>query len=555
PVKNIARIEVMRGPGSALFGADAFAGTINIITKTAQDIDGIQTGVRAGSFDTKDAWLLHGGKWAGFDTAFSLELHSTDGHKEVIDADALSIAKSPFNASASLAPGPVSNRRDTLDTRLDLSRGDWRLRLGYQGRYNVGNGAGVSQVLDPQGRGDSDRYNADLTYHNPIFTKDWDVTAQLSYFSTTQITKLTLYPPGARAGFPDGVLANPDVYERHWRFSLSGLYTGIQNHRINLGAGVNYSDLYKTRETKNFGPPGLTPLGSVVDVTDTAPFLRPHKRDVYYALVQDEWAFAPDWALTAGARWDHYSDFGDTINPRLALVWQTRFDLTTKLLYGRAFRAPSFAELYNINNPVQLGNPSLTPEVINTTELVFDYRPLSDLRSKLSLFRYKMNDIIRFTPDPGATTSTARNTGSQTGYGFELEGDWKASSSLRLRGNYSFQLSEDNSTGTDAGNAPHHHVFAGADWKFMPNWIVGGQLNWVGARKRASGDTRPAINNYMTIDTILRYKEKGSPWAAAFSVHNLLDADAREPSPAPGSIPNDLPLPGRNFLMEVSYDF
>src|SRR3990172_6751733 len=53
PVRDIARIEVVRGPGSALFGADAFAGTINIITKTAGDINGTQAGVRTGSFNTK----------------------------------------------------------------------------------------------------------------------------------------------------------------------------------------------------------------------------------------------------------------------------------------------------------------------------------------------------------------------------------------------------------------------------------------------------------------------------------------------------------------------
>jgi iron complex outermembrane receptor protein len=55
PIENVARIEVIRGPGSALYGADAFAGVINIITKTAADINGSQFGVRAGSFGSGDA--------------------------------------------------------------------------------------------------------------------------------------------------------------------------------------------------------------------------------------------------------------------------------------------------------------------------------------------------------------------------------------------------------------------------------------------------------------------------------------------------------------------
>ncbi|HLA74854.1 MAG TPA: TonB-dependent receptor, partial [Gammaproteobacteria bacterium] len=554
PVKDIARIEVVRGPGSALFGADAFAGTINIITKTAEDINGTQAGVRAGSFNTKDAWLLHGKQWGGFDLAFSMELHSTDGQDEFITADAQTASDQTHHTHASLAPGPVSMRADTLDTRLDVSRGDWRLRLGYQGRYDVGSGAGIAQALDPQGSGDSDRYNADLTYRNPVFTGNWDVTAQLSYFSTTQITDLTLYPPGALGLFPEGVIGNPHVYERHQRLSLSGLYKGIQRHHITLGTGFTYGDLYKTTETKNFTAP-LVPLGSVVDVTDTAPFLRPHDRSIYYGLVQDEWTFVRDWALTTGLRWDHYSDFGDTVNPRLALVWQTRFDLTSKLLYGRAFRAPSFAEQYNINNPVVLGNPALRPETINTLELVFDYHPLTDLHTGVSLFRYKMDDIIRFVPDPGATTSTAQNAGSQTGYGFEWETKWDVNRALGLSGNYAFQRSTDENSGHDAGNAPHHHVFARADWRFSPGWNLDTQVNWVAQRDREPTDVRPKIADYTTVDMVLRYQEKQAQWAATFAIRNLFDADARAPSPSPGSITYDLPLPGRNAAVELQYDF
>jgi iron complex outermembrane receptor protein len=65
PLENVARIEVIRGPGSALYGADAFAGVVNIITKTAADMAGTQFGVRAGSFKSRDAWVQHGGKWGG----------------------------------------------------------------------------------------------------------------------------------------------------------------------------------------------------------------------------------------------------------------------------------------------------------------------------------------------------------------------------------------------------------------------------------------------------------------------------------------------------------
>jgi outer membrane receptor for ferrienterochelin and colicins len=82
----------------------------------------------------------------------------------------------------------------------------------------------------------------------------------------------------------------------------------------------------------------------------------------------------------------HYSDFGDTFNPRIALVWQSAYNLTTKFMYGRAFRAPSFSELFNVNNPVAQGNDSLDPESIDWYELAFDYQPRADLRTGLNLF-------------------------------------------------------------------------------------------------------------------------------------------------------------------------
>src|SRR5450759_2515995 len=90
PVENIARIEVIRGPGSALYGADAFSGVINIITKTAADINSTQAGLRAGSGNSRDAGGQHGGAWGSFDAAAYLRVGHTDGQHQIIAADAQS---------------------------------------------------------------------------------------------------------------------------------------------------------------------------------------------------------------------------------------------------------------------------------------------------------------------------------------------------------------------------------------------------------------------------------------------------------------------------------
>ena len=87
PVESISRVEVIRGPGSAIYGADAFAGVINIVTKSASDINGTEFGARYGSFNSKDGWLLHGGEYGDFEFAFMAEFQTTDGHHEDVDSD------------------------------------------------------------------------------------------------------------------------------------------------------------------------------------------------------------------------------------------------------------------------------------------------------------------------------------------------------------------------------------------------------------------------------------------------------------------------------------
>lgn len=200
PVQAISRIEVVRGPGSAVYGADAFAGVINIITKSKQDINGTEVGGRVGSFDTYDGWGLHGGEWAGFDVAAIVEYHDTQGQKGIINADAQTAFDHQFGTHASLAPGPVNLQRQNVDARLELSREHWRFHAGLQNRGNKGNGAGIAQALDPVNRYASDRWNVDLNYDNPNFAEDWNVKAQLSYFDTSQEVErdLTLFPAGAR---------------------------------------------------------------------------------------------------------------------------------------------------------------------------------------------------------------------------------------------------------------------------------------------------------------------------------------------------------------------
>lgn len=560
PVEHIARIEVIRGPGSALYGADAFAGVVNIITKTAADTPGTRVGLRSGSFGTHDGWVQHGGKLGPLDVSAYLRVGSTDGARSIIEKDAA-------QPVVTRAPGPVNLGHDAVDGNLELSHGPWRARMGYKLRSDVGSGAGVASALDPIGKGRSERTEGDVSWTEPQFAADWGVGLQASFMRYVEqaTTNYVLLPPGTTLGpgntFTDGLIGGPNKWERQMRLSGFATYSGFSGHSIRLGLGYDDLDLYKTTEYRNFNA-NYTRIGTgswsdVTDFTDTSlKFMLPQRRRVGYAYVQDEWRFQPDWMLTTGVRQDHYSDFGTTTNPRIALVWSAAYDLTAKLLYGQAFRAPSFNEQHGINNPVLGGNPSLKPETIRTVEAALAWTPRDTLQLNLSLFRYSMRDIIRSVANTTAPPANlTQNLGEQTGHGAELEMVWDPMRSLRLSGNLSFQKSIDQLTHADAGYAPHRHAYVQADWAFAQGLTLSGQVNHVAGRKRPAGDVRAPIRDYTTLDMSLRSRIAGTAWELSGMLRNLLDADAREPSLANGGIINDLPVAPRAAYVQAQYRY
>jgi len=564
PLENVARIEIIRGPGSALYGADAFSGVINIITKTAADTPGTEFGVRVGSFNSKNAWVQHGGQWGAVDVAAYLNVGNTDGSKPIILADAGRLH------GATDAPGPENNGYDAVDGSFNLGYGKYRLNVGYKLRDNAGTGVGPASALDPVGREKSERITADLSWNDPQFAKNWGLGYTASYLHYLEDSTLNIYPPGATfptGTFPNGMIASPARWENQARVSGYATYSGFSGHNLRLGLGHDDLNLYKVRTLRNYiigttpGPLFGVPDpdlafngGKVVDTSSVQPHVTPHDRKIDYLYVQDEWNFAPDWMLTAGVRHDNYSDFGGTTNPRLAIVWDATLDFTAKLLYGEAFRAPSFNEMYGIN-PNSNGNPNLMPESIKTLEAAFAWQARKDAQVNLNLFRYDIKNVIRSVNNAIAGTgATFQNTGNLHGSGIELEAVWDANRNVRLTGNYSYQKSIDEATHQDAGYAPHNHIYLRGDWRFASGWVSSTQVNRVMDRVRPAGDTRPEVPDYTTVDLTLRSNGGQGKWNFSASVRNLFDADVREPSLAPGSaIPNDLTMAGRSAWLQAIY--
>lgn len=356
--------------------------------------------------------------------------------------------------------------------------------------------------------------------------------------------------------FTEVVIGRPIQKDENFAIESVLHYSGIEDHNIRVSVG-HLTKEFEAQEFKNFGPLAQDFTedfkdGSLTDVSGTPFVYMPNvDRDVNYISLQDEWKMAKDWELTAGLRYDDYSDFGDTFNPRLALVWQARHNLTAKALYGKAFRAPSFDELYAINNPVILGNPSLDPEKINTYEIAFDYRPNFDWKLLLSVFSYRAENLIVYTPI-SAGGNRASNAAEQDGFGAEFEAHWKVNSELNLKFGYSYQDSDDAETSETIADAPGNMLDFAIDWDISEKVSLHADTRWINDRNRPANDPRERIDDYNWTNLNLIYHISENI-DASLSVRNVFDEDAREPSD--GQIVEDYPLEERGIWFKVTTTF
>ncbi len=516
PVSAVERIEIIRGPGSALFGSDASAGVINIITKTASPIQHSTVGVSAGSYDTRAGWLQHGASWNGFDIGVTAELSSSGGH-------APSISQAAQGTS-----GRANYAWDGQDLRFSASRDHLQMRASFMQHTNLATGLNGAGVMDPLNRSNDSQYNLALDYDNPAFARDWGLNLaaryrDLKYSSGNGFAAPTTTDPGAREFL--------DSAERQASLEVSGLYSGFSRHALRVGGGLASNDIYQVWQ---------------VDPTDPAYPIPKNSRRNAFLYLQDVWSLRQDWEVTVGLRHDAYNDFGRADMPRLALVWQSTERLGSKLMYGEAYRAPSYQELY-YKTAANTPNPNLKPERSKTLELDFEYLAARDLKLNLNVYRFTRTDLI-------AADATAahqfQNYGSLMARGTELEAHWQAAPSLRLSGNVSYR--KEALTVFSDVNAPAKSAYLRLDWAFQPRWNWDLQANGYGARPLLAGDTRQPLGAFGIVDTTLRY-QPDQHWEFAVSLRNLLNADARDYTSK--ALTNDLPLPGRNGYAELRYTF
>ena len=555
PVENIQRIEIIRGPGSAVYGENAFSATINIITKDAKDIDGVRVSSGYGSFDTYEENVVFGRTCGKVNISGMAHYRQTTGFDGIVEEDSLSPA--PF----SQAPGKVHDGRQEYDLNLRVTYKDIYVEGLYINKNEcpfIGPQFALNDESDLESNyvfvetGYKKTFNEKLTLKPRIYYDQFDN----NYFFESQ-PEGTMVPLGDINGdgipdfitYPDGIIGNAIATQKIAGTEIPFDYELFDKNVLTLGFEYRLINQTNVHFSSNFDTETLAPK----DFSESSDFIKEATRRIWAVYMQDTWEITDTLNLTLGVRHDQYNDFGGQISPRAGLTWAFMKDASLKLLYGKAFRAPNFAELFTDNNPAILGNEDLDPEEIKTYEIGLSYRFNKHVTSSINYFYNDINDLIVLNAqESNQNIRRYENFGNARVQGIEMETKVDIVKDNYVFMNYSFQHSEDDD-GNDLPFVAQHKGNFGVNvhyWKYI-NTNLSTFVS--GSRSREGDDSRSDPPAYALLNLSVIGKGFFKTMEVQGTVFNLLDKDYSDPGPI--SIPDDFPRPERTFFVGLSYQF
>lgn len=441
------QVEFLYGPAAALYGADAVAGVVNIITDHAADRLGAWVEVGAGNFGSREASFMAGYK------NDSLALN-VGGHVQRSDRAPLQDYYKDEFKKVTAGGVAAANREDyqgdiksqSLFARMDLGKD---LTLGFY--RNVFQS--LTSTGDPPATAFYQGNSQWQTTTDTVYGKyRFDVSPSLSGELVIDYSRMEVDPKAkynnSYNNFTNGysyVLGERVAIEQNLNWTLN------DTHRIQAGFG--YQKHYAIESASLPAPydtdKGPKSQGYFYPNTTLPLQIYDANFDNYslYAQLQSEWNSR--FSTMAGVRLDRHSEYGQTVNPRLGSVWRATEQHVFKALYGEAFRAPSPEEYLSsfgifdgstnasgllVGRSFRVPNFGLEPEKAKTASLTWDWRPRQNLNLVANLYRSEIENLIVTQPStnvnaiPGAiliNPETKGNAGGQTQKGLDLMAQWR----------------------------------------------------------------------------------------------------------------------------------
>ena len=528
-VDLIERVEVTRGPGSSLYGSNAFFAVVNIITRGAKDIGGVELSAEAGTQGAYKGRLSYGASGQkGQEVLLSMSGFTSAGGRLYFPE---------YDPNNPLADARASNGGYADNSDYDRFRsayakyehGGLQLAAAYVERTKgIPTASYGTDFNEPGNRTTDERGYVDLQYSSRI-AGGAELTLR-TYYDWYRYDGEYLYT---------GTL-NKDRAVASWYGGDIRMTTRLLNaHHVIVGSEYEVRDR-QDQYNANVSPAFL--------------YLDDHRSSSRWAVyAQDEITVSPIFLLYAGIRYDRTSTFGGTTNPRIAAVLTPIENGTLKLLYGKAFRAPTVYELYYEAPPSMLSNPTLQPEQIQTYELVYEHDFGKGLRATASRYSYSIRNLITQTFDPSSGSTSYQNQEKAETVGTELEVQktWPNGADGRL--SYAFQKAVDPKTGELLTNAPKHLAKLNLVVPLVRDRIFAGiEEQYTGPRTTIAGQS---TEGFAVTNLTLFGRGRQRTVQASFSIYNVLNKKYADPVSGDLFPLDSIQQDGRTIRVKLTYVF
>jgi len=514
-LKDVDRIEIVRGSGGAIWGANAVAGVINIITKS--------------SFDTEGGLVVAGGV--------------SDKKEKGFVATRYGFSLGEHGAGRIYAKG---FKRDDANARANAAVPDWKeQRVGFRGDWDLagdstfmldtaaykGSESSVSSIMSA-----SAPYKTLTTYqtdtsgaHMLGLWKKSGLSVQ-AYFDRTERSRLVF---GEKRDTTD--------------IEVKYHQTSIDNHDIQYGMGYRLtSDDMTNTYTINFNPASKTdPL--------------------YSAFIQDEITITPDVLVTLGLKVEHNNYSGAENAPNIRALWKMTENQRLWASVSRSFIPPTRADhdmsqvfvssaFFNLN---QVPSPNVKTTDVRSYELGYRYIAGHDFTLEFASYfndytNYVTNEELPYDPVTSSVGIESANYLDGFIKGFELNTVWQTLDELRLTMSYAWSKAMSSSTGgNDTGSQgifetrKMNHA-----WVFGSKWDVTDHVIWDTSYYVNTESIATGIPGYTRLDTRLGWQPT-EDLALSLAVQNLQDKKHAEFP----TFSNELNEFGRSYYADVTFGF
>lgn len=466
---NIERIEIIRGPGSALYGRNAFSGVINIINKDARSNEKLKVNGTLGSYNTKGVSASCGYTKERFSAVLAVRKVKTD----VTDVS----FKDEYGKDSHWH---LNRDNYSIDTKIKF--GNFTLTGMY---LNLFGGATLQQSKAFNEIGNySLSYNKNLSPklffnfkfygHNSRYSEDIEQAKPNLDFPLPPIFVNDTMKTYADK-WPLGIYYKPQSKEYMYGVESEVNIKLFLNNDLLVGFQADKHGVKDVTITTNFDFATYNAIPNIdryhkVKYTSGWFVNNGHDYSNIAFLIQDIWKPVNFIGITIGARYDIDSEIGGILNPRTGLVFTPLKNTNVKLLYGKAYRAPSPSEQYALFG-YAYGNKDLKAEVINTFEFSVSHK-YNNVNQSVSVYVNKLTDMIYAAKisiiDPN---NKYYNIGENSSYGIEYENKMIIGKGLYSYLNYSYSISQnkDSANGNtyDHPDVAPHKVNLGINYSFL----------------------------------------------------------------------------------------